>query len=531
MDNNTEYMKALESTLCFYKKIYIVYLDENYYKQVYPTDSRIEEGDYRKSIIVHLSNTIIYKDDEKKIYDFFDPDNVRNELMEKDYIQYMYKRRDESGEIYWCTACFTAGEKENGVPKTAFMTIKSIQDIMDSAEEQKKMLESALERANNANNAKTIFLSNMSHDIRTPMNAILGYTTIAENNIDDRERVLEFLNKIKQSGNHLLNLINDVLDMSRIESGKIHIQERACNIIQVIKNLSDMMAPQMQAKNLNLHIDTRDIEGFDVFADTLHLNQIFINILGNAIKFTEPNGNIYISVNGLPNAKEGYAAYEFLFRDTGIGMEQEFLNHLFEPFEREQSGKAGSIEGTGLGLSIVKRIVEVMNGEITVKSKKGEGTEFRIVLEFRLNKNAESKKTEKQKVFKRVEDIRILLVDDNEMNREIANIILSDRGYKVDEASDGSVAVNMLEKSSDNYYSAILMDIHMPVMDGYETTRKIRTMEREDICDIPIIAITSNAFDDDKRKAIECGMNAHIAKPLEIDKLFAVLDGVLNMNM
>lgn len=526
--DNIEYKKSLESTICFYKKIYNVYLDENYYRQVYPEVKTPEEGDYRKSIIVHLSNTIIFKDDEKKIYDFFEPDNVKHELMNKEYIQYMYKRYDEDSELYWCTASFTVGEMENGIPKIAVMTIRSIQDIMDSAEEQKKVLESALERANNANNAKTIFLSNMSHDIRTPMNAILGYTSIAQSNIDDKEKVLEYLKKIKKSGNHLLNLINDVLDMSRIESGKINIQERECNLIQIIKNLTDMMMPQLQAKRLNLHIDTQQVDCADVYADTLHLNQIFINILGNAIKFTEPDGDIYISVNLVSEVPEREVSYEFIFRDTGIGMEQEFLNHLFEPFEREGALKGNSVEGTGLGLSIVKRIVEVMNGEITVQSKKGEGTEFRIVLKFKINNKKEINRKEIKKPLRKVNDRRILLVDDNEMNREIANIILSDRGYKVEEASDGSVAVDMLEKGSDNYYDAILMDIHMPVMDGYETTRRIRTMERKDIRDIPIIAITSNAFDDDKRKAIECGMNAHIAKPLEMDKLFAVLDSVLD---
>ena len=522
------YKKALESTVCFYKKIYNVYLDEDYFRQVYPEEENAEEGGYRRAVIAHLSKKIVFKDDEKKIYDFFEPENIKNELLHKEYIQYMYKRRDEDGEMYWCTADFTVGEAENGVPKIAVMTIRSIQDIMDTAEEQKKALESALERANNANNAKTNFLSNMSHDIRTPMNAILGYTTIAESAIDDKEKVLEYLKKINKAGNHLLNLINDVLDMSRIESGKINIQERECNLIQIIKNLADMMMSQLQAKRLNLHIDIRNLEIADVYADTLHLNQIFINILGNAIKFTEPDGDIYINVNSIPDAPWGYVCYEFIFKDTGIGMDKKFLNHLFEPFEREKTLNDGSLEGTGLGLSIVKRIVEVMNGEITVKSKKGKGTEFSIVLKFKINNNRENHKEEVKKPVRKADDRRILLVDDNEMNREIANIILSDKGYKVEEASDGSVAVDMLKKSCDNYFDAILMDIHMPVMDGYETTRKVRTMRRKGVRDIPIIAMTSNAFEEDKRKAIECGMNAHIAKPLQTDKLFLVLDSVLN---
>lgn len=522
------YGKILESTICFYREIYNVYLDENYFRQVYPVVENPEEGDYRRAIIVHLSKRIIYKDDEKKIFDFFEPENVKSELMHKEYIQYMYKRCDDNGDMYWCTADFTVGEKENGVPKIAVMTIRSIQDIMDTAEEQKKVLESALERANNANNAKTIFLSNMSHDIRTPMNAILGYTSIAESSIDDKEKVLEYLKKIKKSGNHLLNLINDVLDMSRIESGKIHIQERECNLIQIIKNLADMMMPQIQAKRLNLHIDIQQLVTADVYADTLHLNQIFINILGNAIKFTEPDGNIYINVNSIPDAPDGYVCYEFIFRDTGIGMEKEFLNRLFEPFERERTLNENSLEGTGLGLSIVKRIVEVMKGTISVQSRKGKGTEFSIILKFRINYNRESNKEEEKRPLRSVNDRRILLVDDNEMNREIANIILSNIGYRVEEASDGSVAIDMLKKSKDNYFDAILMDIHMPVMDGYEATRKIRTMRRKGIRDIPIIAMTSNAFEEDKRKAIECGMNAHIAKPLQTDKLFSVLDSFLN---
>ena len=288
------------------------------------------------------------------------------------------------------------------------------------------------------------------------------------------------------------------------------------------------MMPQIQAKRLNLHIDIQQLVTADVYADTLHLNQIFINILGNAIKFTEPDGNIYINVNSIPDAPDGYACYEFIFRDTGIGMEKEFLNRLFEPFERERTLNENSLEGTGLGLSIVKRIVEVMKGTISVQSRKGEGTEFSIILKFRINYNRESNKEEEKRPLRSVNDRRILLVDDNEMNREIANIILSNIGYRVEEASDGSVAIDMLKKSKDNYYDAILMDIHMPVMDGYEATRKIRTMRRKGIRDIPIIAMTSNAFEEDKRKAIECGMNAHIAKPLQTDKLFSVLDSFLN---
>ncbi len=526
-NNNIGYMKALESTVHFYKRIYFVNLDENYCKLIYPETLGTDEGNYREKIMVHLSNEISLEGDEKDIYDFLEPDNVRNELMDKEYIEYRYKRYDENKKPYWCLTSFMVEERENGIPKVAIMAIRSIQDILENAEEQKKKLEDALAKAKNANNAKTIFLSNMSHDIRTPMNAILGYTSIAEANIDNKEKVLEYLEKIKKSGNHLLNLINDVLDMSRIESGKIQIQERECNLIEIINNLTDMMMPQLHAKRLNLHVDTKHVEYADVYADTLHLNQIFINILGNAIKFTEPDGHIYINVNRLPGEDDGYVCYEFLFKDTGMGMEQSFLKHIFEPFEREEYSKVKSIEGTGLGLSIVKRIVEVMKGDITVQSQKGVGTEFKIVLTFKINSNKESCKVETEKPVRKVSDRTVLLVDDNEMNREIANIMLSERGYKVEEASDGSIAVDMLEKSKDNYYDAILMDIHMPVMDGYEATRKIRTMERKDIRDIPIIAITSNAFDDDKRKAIECGMNAHIAKPLEIKKLFAILDSRL----
>ncbi|MCM1368672.1 MAG: response regulator [Roseburia sp.] len=535
---------------------------------------------------------------------------------------------------------------------------KEITEQVRKQREQMQALQDALEQAQRANNAKTTFLSNMSHDIRTPMNAIIGFTTIAASHIDNKTQVQGCLQKVLSSSNHLLGLINDILDMSRIESGKVQIREQECNISELTHNLVNIIQPQVKAKQLDLFIDTFDVANEDVITDSLKLSQVLVNLMSNAVKYTPAGGNVTFRIKQNSTFHRGYGDYEFIVKDNGIGMEPEFLEHIFEPFEREASTTKTGIQGAGLGMAITKNIVDMMGGTITVKSKKDKGSEFVVKLSLKLqNVKADATQIEKleglrvlvvdddsdscentsnmlkqigmrsewttsgkdavskaksahksgdsyhtyildwqmpemdgvetvRRIRKAVGDEspiiiltaydwtdiedeakkagvnafcakplfmsdlrsvllatnnmakkdeetswteadfggkRILVVEDNELNREIAQSILEETGFEVETAPDGTDAVEMVRKSAEGYYDAILMDVQMPIMDGYEATRTIRALPRKDVETLPIIAMTANALEEDKEAALKNGMNSHIAKPIDIDLFLNVL--------
>ena len=536
---------------------------------------------------------------------------------------------------------------------------KDITAQVQKQREQTQALQDALMQAQRANQAKTTFLSNMSHDIRTPMNAIIGFATIAVSHIDNKDHVKDCLQKVLSSSNHLLSLINDILDMSRIESGKVQIKEQECNISELTHNLVNIIQPQVKAKRLELFIDTFNVNNEDVIADPLKLNQVFINLLSNAVKYTPAGGTVSFRIRQETTFHRGYGDYTFIVKDNGIGMAPDFVEHIFEPFEREASTTKTGIQGTGLGMAITKNIVEMMGGTITVQSEKGQGSEFRVELSLKLQdveKNAaqireleglraivvdddcdscesvtrmlkqigmraEWTTSGKEAVYrarsahnegdpyhtyiidwqmpemsgietcrriraaiggdvpiiiltaydwtdieeeakaagvtafcakplfmsdlksallaannlmeKREESIswtqadfsgkRVLLVEDNELNREIAQAILEETGFAVETAPDGTDAVDMVRQAEEGWYDAVLMDVQMPVMDGYEATRTIRALPRKDVRELPIIAMTANAMEEDKETALKNGMNAHIAKPLDIELFLNIL--------
>ena len=529
-------------------------------------------------------------------------------------------------------------------------------------EEQNRKLEIALQHEGAANRAKREFLFNMSHDIRTPMNAIIGFTSLAATHIDNREQVLDYLKKISTSSQHLLSLINDVLDMSRIESGKVKIEEKAVHLPDLVHDVRSIIQPNVAAKRLSLFIDTMDIEDEDIITDPLRLNQILLNILSNAIKFTPTGGMISIRIAQKNGAPKGCVCYEFRIKDNGIGMSEEFQKHIFEEFSREESSTVSGIQGTGLGMSITKNIVDLMGGTIALTSEPGKGTEFIVTLCFtRSGQKAEPKQlpqleglralvadddtntclnvsTMLSKIGMRPEwtisgkeavirtkyaveqgdefsvyiidwlipdmngieivrqirkvignrcpiiiltaydwaDIedearaagvtafcekplflselrrvlaepfraepasepaqptaadlkgkKLLLVEDNELNREIALEILKEAGFVVDTAEDGAVAVQKIKQAAPGQYDLILMDIQMPNLDGYEATRQIRALPDAEKASIPIFAMTANAFEEDRQNALEAGMNGHIAKPLDVPHLLRVLTDAL----
>ena len=529
-------------------------------------------------------------------------------------------------------------------------------------EEQNRKLEIALQHEGAANRAKREFLFNMSHDIRTPMNAIIGFTSLAATHIDNREQVLDYLKKISISSQHLLSLINDVLDMSRIESGKVKIEEKAVHLPDLVHDVRSIIQPNVAAKRLSLFIDTMDIEDEDIITDPLRLNQILLNILSNAIKFTPTGGMISIRISQKNGAPKGCVCYEFRIKDNGIGMSEEFQKHIFEEFSREESSTVSGIQGTGLGMSITKNIVDLMGGTIALTSEPGKGSEFIVTLCFtRSGQKAEPKQlpqleglralvadddtntclnvsTMLSKIGMRPEwtisgkeavirtkyaveqgdefsvyiidwlipdmngieivrqirkvignrcpiiiltaydwaDIedearaagvtafcekplflselrrvlaepfraepaskpaqptaadlkgkKLLLVEDNELNREIALEILKEAGFVVDTAEDGAVAVQKIKQAAPGQYDLILMDIQMPNLDGYEATRQIRALPDAEKASIPIFAMTANAFEEDRQNALEAGMNGHIAKPLDVPHLLRVLADAL----
>ena len=402
----------------------------------------------------------------------------------------------------------------------------SEQEYRKSLEQKNVALQLAVQRETKANLAKREFLFNMSHDIRTPMNAIIGFTALAQTHIDDRGQVEDYLKKISVSSQHLLSLINDVLDMSRIESGKVTLEAKPVHLPELVHELRDIIQAVVSKKDLSLTLDTVGVENEDVIADPLRLEQILINVLANAVKFTPDGGQISLWIVQKDTAPAGYADFEFHIKDNGIGMSEEFQKHIFEQFARERTSTVSKIQGTGLGMAITKSLVDMMGGRITVKSEQGKGSEFTISLRFPIGE-AKTEQTPPAAKASAFTGKKLLVVEDNELNLEIASTLLKEAGFEVDTAENGKIAVEKVEAASADRYDLILMDIQMPEMDGYEATRRIRALPDTKKAALPIVAMTANAFEDDRKNALRAGMNGHIAKPLDIQKLFQVLSELL----
>nr|WP_300912832.1 response regulator [uncultured Acetatifactor sp.] len=603
----------------------------------------------------------VHEEDRDMLRGFLSLEKMKEGLAER-LLFYTNYRTVQNGEVkYYQLKVVRAGRWNEG--HGMVLGLRSVDEETRKEMEQKALLEDALLQANRASKAKSIFLSNMSHDIRTPMNAIVGFTALAMTHIDHREQVEEYLKKIMTSGNHLLSLINDVLDMSRIESGKMHLDEQECSLPDILHGLRNIIQADIRAKQLEFYIDAVDVIHEEIYCDKLRLNQVLLNLLGNSIKYTGPGGLVTMRIRETPLAPAGHANFEFAIKDTGIGMSEEFVRRIFEPFERERNSTISKIQGTGLGMAITKNIVDMMNGSIRVKSEQGVGTEFLVSLTFRLQnvkkevqdipelKNcralvvdddfntcdsvsymlqqigmrAEWTMSGKEAVLRtrqasmrgdgysvyiidlllpdlngieitrRIrkemgEDVpiivltaydwsdiedealeagvtafcskplfmselrsclhsaihteekqapavkdslhhhrgRILLAEDNELNQEIATAILGEAGFTIDVAENGQLAVDMLQKSEPGFYQLVLMDVQMPVMNGYEAATRIRQMEDKALSSIPILAMTANAFEEDKKEALKCGMNGHIAKPIDVNTLLETLDTMLD---
>ncbi len=425
-------------------------------------------------------------------------------------------------------------------------------------QESEQELKHALTQAESANAAKTTFLNNMSHDIRTPMNAIIGFTELASAQLEHPEKVRDYLGKIGMSSEHLLSLINDVLDMSRIESGKVTLQEKPLHLPSLMEDLSTMIRPSLEEKQIDFQMDLQDVQDENVLADQLRLTQILLNLLSNAVKYNRMNGSIRFLLRQEKGGPEGGACYHFIVRDTGIGISENFRQHLFESFSREETATVSGIQGTGLGLAITKRMVEMMGGTIELSSTEGQGSTFDVCLSFYCCAPAErtsasdaaaseptmgtagSEQAPASSTRGSIEELitaqetgadlrgkKILLVEDNELNQEIATEILKEAGFLVEVAEDGAIAVEKMAGAEPGQYDLILMDIQMPVMNGYEATRQIRAMDSTYCREIPILAMTANAFEEDRTLAIEAGMNGYLTKPIDVEKMMKTIASFL----
>lgn len=423
------------------------------------------------------------------------------------------RQNGDDGKLHWMEIRNILMENETGDLYSISMT-RCIDDEIALTLE----LEEAKNAAESANKAKSTFLFNMSHDIRTPMNAIMGFSAMAEKYINQPDKVLDCLKKLNMSGEHLLKLINDVLDMARIENGKIDMDEQAHHIPTNMRNVEYIFNADLNKKNIQFEINC-DVQDEVAYYDLLKVNQIELNLISNAIKYTPEGGKISYTIKQI-GSDNGYATYQASVKDTGIGMSKEFCANVFDAFERERNSVLDGIEGSGLGLAITKRLLEQMGGSIYCNSEKGKGSEFVFTIRCKIGTDEDLAENDVEKIdTNNFKSKRILLVDDNALNREISCEILKDAGFKVDEADDGEVAVDKIRWSKAGYYSLILMDIQMPKLNGYDAARQIRALPNKELADIPIIAVTANAFEEDKRAALNAGMDGHIAKPIKIEAL------------
>ena len=481
--------------------------------------------------VKEMAKTAVFEDDRE---DFI-------AALSQDRIEYAFRRSSEyyvdfrlcyGGEYVYCQMKLVMPDSDQ-IDSSMLVGYHIIDEQIKKEKQVQNELEFAREAAETANRTKSSFLFNMSHDIRTPMNAILGFANMAKKYSDDKEKVEECIDKVQTSGTHLLGLINDILDMARIESGKVEIEVEPIDVREAADRLTTILGDLARDKDIKLSVSLEDVENPYVYLDELHVNQILLNIISNAVKYTENGGKVDITIKEMLSSDKERAHYRFIVSDTGIGMTEEFLDHVFDSFERDKNEALAGIQGTGLGMSITKRLVDIMHGNIEVESTLGEGSTFTVDLEFKKYEGdfealvtAEAEQ-EQEATEITLDGKRILLVDDNELNREIASEILAETGAIIEEAEDGVEAFDKVRESDPGYYDIVLMDVQMPRMNGYESTKAIRALENEALANIPIIAMTANAFDEDREDALEAGMNEHIAKPIDVVKLFDCLRKIL----
>lgn len=522
--------KVMKSMVNAYMAIYYVTLDTDEYVIIHPEDrSERIKGRFSDRVAHKLEDGTIDPEYRAVVTENLDICTMKRKLNGSENIECRYKRLADNGEYEWCLlSVLPVDRTEDGV-QTVTITIRSIDIFVRQEEIQKKRLELEAKRAYEANKAKREFLSRVSHDIRTPMNSIIGMTAVAKLHIDDRERVGDYLNKITISGRHLLGLINEVLDISMIESGHLVLIENEFDISDSVNEVMTMFAEEKERGRAELNVYRIQIKHRRVIGDEHRFQQILVNLFGNSFKFTPPTGRISFEMDELETGISGIAKYRIIIRDNGIGMEKEFVDRIFEPFSRADNKETKDTEGCGLGMTISRNIARLMNGNIEVESSIGKGTTYIITIKLRTAPEKcdhSHEQTMKIEAYRKLDykGRRVLLVEDNELNAEVMKELLKEVGIEVETASGGRTGIRMLEENAPGYFGMVFMDIRMPGMDGYETAGRIRQSTRADLKNIPIIAMTAEAFSNDVKRAINAGMNGHIAKPVELDCLKEVLD-------
>ena len=524
-----EHAEVISSLSTIYSTIFRADLDTHHYEvltsvplmgNVAGTVGRFD--DVKEAII----NAFMSEEHKAAMRDFLDINTLSERLQGINTVATEYRNPDGR----WFQARFIVKRRdEQGAVHEVLYVARDYTDEKEKELSQKRQLAQALEAAQQASKAKSTFLNSMSHDIRTPMNAIIGFTSLAQAHITEQKQVQDYLTKISTSGTHLLNLINDILDMSRIESGTVKLEEKPVHIPDFLKDLCTMIQGLVNAKNQSLIINMQDVIHEDVITDKLRLNQVLINIVGNAVKFTPSGGEIIVGLIEKNCSLNDCATYEFSVKDNGIGMSQEFIGHIFDTFSREHNSTVSGIQGTGLGMAITKNIVDMMGGDIQVESEEGKGSVFRVTINMRLAEEPVADEAAIQEAAAKNHDYsgkRVLLVEDNELNREIATAILEEMGMVVASVGDGDEAVAAIVNAEADKYDLVLMDIQMPKMDGYTATREIRTLRDNRKANIPIVAMTANAFYEDRQRAFASGMNGHIIKPISIKGIAEALDTI-----
>lgn len=495
--------------------------------------------------------------EDGQLMDVFDMVNKAENMKFSDFIGFSSKRINQIGpneytkffDIDRLINCYNKGELEQCYDRTTMdgigrqrllhyivllgesngnvTALVLAKDITEQVEHQ-KLLQVSLRRAEAANIAKNTFLASMSHDIRTPLNAILGLTDLIKTNINNPEKITDYIGKIKNSGKQLLDIVNEALEVTRIESGKAVLSETECHLVDLLAEVEKAVLPQMNAKSIYFSIDKSKVTHFSVMVDIIRTKEILCQLLDNAAKYTSENGRVMLSVRET-TVTGGYGKYCFEVRDNGIGISEDFIEHMYEPFTREQTTTHSGIPGSGLGMAVVRSLVDLMDGRIEVQSEPGEGTCFTVMIVLKqIEKEAAPHESYEPL---NIDGSRILLVEDNEINREIAQTLLENEGFLVETAEDGDIAVELIKKYDPEYFDFVLMDIQMPRMNGYEASRAIRRLGDIYRASIPIIALSANAYSEDLKKSIESGMDAHTPKPIDIPHLREVIAEVLSKRL
>jgi signal transduction histidine kinase/CheY-like chemotaxis protein len=503
-----------------YGAFVLVDLNNRTYKYLARTKARIQdfplEGDYdylKECILGMLAD----KDDRKQLVTQLEPDIIQENMDKTQLLRYEHKVKGDVEK--WDSINIICLKRVDDVATEVMFTYQDVTNIKKQELRSYEALKEAYQAVESANQAKSSFLSNMSHDIRTPMNAIMGMTTIATMNIDNPDKVKDCLNKITTSSQHLLGLINEVLDMSKIESGKMIFSEEEFNLSDVVEDVLDIFLPQTQEKHQDFKIDITNVTHEEVIGDNMRLQQIFVNILGNAVKFTPDGGKITFSISEKPSAMHGYGCYVFIFEDNGIGMEENFVNEIFEPFTRAKNSYDKKIEGTGLGMPIVKNIVQMMSGDIQVESELNKGSKFTVTVYLQINRS-------KHNDVKMLENLKVLVADDDKFACDSACNTLEEIGMKADGVLSGEEAIIRLEEAHNNSedYSAVILDWKMPEKDGIETTREIR---KKISSQMPIIILSAYDYSSVEQEARDAGVNAFITKPMFKSRLIYVMKSLL----